>query len=184
MKNYLMVTVLAVAVFAGTTPGYSQDWSIGGNAGLSLLDGSAGFHLAPMLELRLNRNIAAGSEFSINTQYGAPLIWHPYVKYYFAVHGSQLKPYAGAGPLLAFNVPNGPCLGFLLTGGVEFPIADGLYLSPNLAVGPVFGFGGGEYPYILSGYYWGYQTYGLASNTIPSATVLAFSLRGGIRYEI
>lgn len=179
-----MVVVLTVAVITGTVRGYAQNWSIGGNAGLSLLDGSGGFHLAPMAELRLNRNMAVGSEFSINTHYGTPLILHPYLKYYFAVPGSSLKPYAGAGPLLAFNVPNGPCFGLLFAGGLEIPVADRLYLLPNAVLGPVFGYGGGEYPYILSGYYWGYQTYGLTSYNVPSSTIMVFSLRGGIRYEL
>jgi len=152
--------------------------------GVSLLDGSAGLQLTPMAELLLNRNMTVGSEFSINTQYGAPLMLHPYFKYHFSIRGSQLKPYASAGPLLVLNVPNGPCFGFLLAGGVDIPLTDRVYLSPNVLFGPVFGYGGGEYPFILRGFYWGYETYGLSSYSIPSATILAFSIRGGIRYEI
>src|SRR5438093_5111 len=82
-----------------------------------------------------------GSEFSINTQYGAPLIWYPYFKYYFGIRGSQWRPFASAGPVLALNVPNGPCFGFLFGGGINIPVANRLYLAPNVLLGPVFGYG-------------------------------------------
>jgi hypothetical protein len=184
MKKCLMVAIVIVAGLIATTRGYSQHWSLGGNMGLSLLGGSPGFHFTPTAELLLNRNVAVGSEFSVNTQYGAPLIWHPYFKYYIGIHGSQLKPHASAGPVLAFNVPNGPCFGLLFGGGVNIPVANRLYLTPNVLLGPVFGYGGGQYPFIVTGVYWEYTTYGLTSYTIPSRTIFAFSIRGGIRYEI
>ncbi len=184
MRTYATAVVVALVILVGTTRGYSQNWSLGGNMGLSLLGGSAGFHLTPVAELLFNQSAAMGSEFSINTQYGAPLIWHPYFKYYFGIHGSQWKPYASAGPLLAMNVPNGPCFGILFGGGVNIPVANRLYLSPNVLLGPIFGYGGGVYPFILRGFYWGYETYGLTSFTLPSTTILAFTVRGGIRYEI
>lgn len=184
MRKYLLAAALTIAVFGGATLGYSQDWSLGGNMGLSSLGGSAGFHITPMAELLFNRHIGVGSEFSINTQYGAPLIWHPYFKYYIGIEGSQWKPYASAGPVMAVNVPNGPCFGFFFGAGVNIPVANRLYLGPNVLFGPVFGYGGGELPFIVRGYYWGYESYGLTSWKVPGATVFAFTIRGGLRYEL
>ncbi len=184
MKKYFAVVAVTFAFFLQAIPLHAQQWSLGGNMGLSLLGGSPGFQMTPMGEMLFNRNIGVGSEFSINTQFNAPLIWHPYLKYYFSVRGSQWKPHISAGPLLAFNVPNGPSFGILLGGGVNIPLANKLYLAPNLLVGPVFGYGGGTYPFILRAYYWGFETYGLTSYKVPSATVLVFSIRAGIRYEI
>lgn len=184
MKKYLITAAVIAATLVGTTRGYSQHWSLGGNMGLSLLGGAPGFHFTPTAEFIFNRNMAVGSEFSINTQYGAPLILLPYFKYNFGIRGSQLKPYASAGPLLAFNIPNGPSFGFLFGGGVSIPIANRLYLAPNVLLGPVFGYGGGRLPLVMTGYYWGYFTYGMTTYRIPSATIFAFSIRGGIRYEI
>jgi len=179
-----MAVAVIIAVHVGTTQAYSQQWLLGGSMGLSLLDGTAGFHITPAAELVFNGTMGVGTEFSINTQYGVPLFWYPYFKYYFGVPGSKLRPYANAGPVMTFNTPNAPSFGVLFGAGVNIPIANRLYIVPDVQFGPVFGVGGGEYPFILSGYYWGYQTYGLTSFSYPSSTVFAFSIRGGIRYEL
>jgi hypothetical protein len=184
MKKYFVAVAVIIAFFLCASAGYAQHWSLGGNMGLSMLGGSPGFHLTPSAELLVGRNIGIGSELSINTQYGAPFLWHPYFKYYFDVRGSHWKPFANAGPLLAFNVPNGPCFGVLFGGGVNIPIANRLYIAPNVLLGPIFNYGGGVYPFILQGYYWGIHTYGLSAFTYPSTTIFAFSVRAGIRYEI
>jgi hypothetical protein len=184
MKKHAMVIAVIVALLVGTDAGRSQQWSLGGNVGLSLLGGAAGFHITPVAEMLFNRSMSIGTEFSINSQYGAPLIWYPYFKYYFNIPGSSVKPYANAGPVLTLNVPNAPCFGILFGGGVNIPIAHKLYITPDFQLGPVFGYGGATYPFILSGNYWGYQTYGLTSYSIPSETVFTFSIRGGIRYEL
>ena len=157
--------------------------------GLSLLSGSPGFHLTPMAELLLSRHTAVGSEFSLNTQYGVPLLWYPYFKYYFTARGSKLRPYADAGPLLILNVPNAPHFGVLLGGGVNIHVAGKLYLTPDALVGPVFSYGGGIYPFVYRPFTWGYENHGLGpvwvgTYSAPGETVLLFSLRGGIRYEI
>jgi hypothetical protein len=184
MSKKILLAAVILMVHFGTNRGYSQDWSLGGNMGLSLLDGSAGFHVTPMAELIFNGTMAVGTEFSINTQYGVPLFWYPYFKYYFNIGGSKLRPYASAGPVMTFNTPNAPSFGILFGGGVNIPIAHRLFLTPDVQFGPIFDVGGGEYPFVLSGYYWGYQTYGLTSFSYPSQTVFAFSIRGGIRYEL
>lgn len=184
MRKFVAAAAVVITVLAGTTRGYSQPWSIGGNTGLSVLGGSPGLQLTPATELLINQNIGIGSEFSINTQYSAPLIWYPYFKYYFSIHGSQVRPFASVGPVLALNVPNGPCFGFLFGGGFKIPVARRLYLAPNVLLGPIFNYAGGAFPFVLRGYYWGFETYGLLTYKIPSVTVFAFSLRGGIEYEI
>lgn len=184
MRKCLVAAAVIIAIPVGTTPGYSQHWSLGGNMGFSSLDGSAGFHLTPMAELLFNRNMGVGSEFSINTQYGAPLLWYPYFKYYFDIRGSKLRPYANVGPVLTLNIPNAPCFGILFGGGVNIPVAHKLSLAPDILFGPVFGVGGGTYPFILQGYYWGIHTYGLSAFNVKGVTIFTFSLRAGIRYEI
>ncbi len=184
MKRYLVMSAVTLSLLACTSRGLSQHWSLGGNTGLSLLSGSAGFQISPTVEMRFNQHIAVGSEFSINTHYGAPIIWHPYFKYRIAIRNSRLDPYASVGPLLAFNVPGGPCFGFLFGGGLNIPIANRLSIVPSFVAGPIFGVGGGVRPLVLTGWYWGYFTYGMTTYTVPSTTVFAFSLRGGIRYEL
>lgn len=184
MKKYSLAVAAIITLLVSATQAHSQQWSLGGNMGLSLLGSAPGFHITPTAELMFNRNIGVGTEFSVNTQYGAPLLWRPYFTYHIGIRGSRLKPYANVGPVLAFNVPSGPSFGILFGAGVNIPIANRVSLAPNLLVGPLFGYGGGTYPMVLTGYYWGYQTYGLLPYNIPSITILAFSIRGGIRYEI
>ena len=181
-----ILAALTVLVTTGACPpkAHSQHWSLGGNAGMSMFDGYAGFHLTPVAEFFFHRSMAVGSELSINTQYGAPLLWYPYFKYQLDIHGSRVKPYGSVGPVLALNVPNGPCFGLLLGAGINIPVAPRLSLAPNVLAGPVFGYGGGRYPILLSGYYWGYATYGLTSYSIPGTTAFAFSVRAGIRYDL
>ena len=184
MRNYFVVVALIIALSTCVSRTIAQHWSLGGNTGLSLLGGSPGFHITPMAEILVNRNTGVGTEFSVNTQYGAPLIWHPYFKYYIGIRGSQLVPYASVGPVLMFNVANGPSFGFLFGGGINIPVAHKLYLAPNVQLGPIFGVGGGVRPLVTTGYYWGQFTYGMTTYTVPSVTIFAFSIRGGIRYEI
>jgi len=185
MRKYFFAAAVITTVLVGTTRGYSQHWSLGGNMGMSLLNGSGGFHLTPMAELLFNQNMGVGSEFSINTQYGVPLLWHPYFRYYFNIRGSKLRPYANAGPVLTLNIPNAPHFGILFGGGINIPIADGLYLAHDILLGPIFGVGGGTRFIFLSGYYPGdVQAYSASAYRIPSVTVFAFSIRGGVRYEL
>ncbi|MBX2990237.1 MAG: hypothetical protein KF749_03605 [Bacteroidetes bacterium] len=184
MRRLLLASVACLAVLAGTSRGYAQHWSLGGNMGLSVFGGSPGLHVTPSAEVLFSRHLAVGSEFSINTQYGAPLILHPYFKCYFDIRGSQWRPFASVGPVLAFNVSDGPRFGFLFGAGFNIPVARKLYLSPNILIGPVFNVGGGQLPLFLRGYYWGIETYGLTFTTVPGITVLAFTLRGGLRFEL
>jgi hypothetical protein len=154
-----------------------------------LLGGSAGLVFTPTLEVGLGRSLAAGSEFNINTQQGAPLLWYPYFRYYFELRGSRFRPYANAGPVLLLNIPNAPYFGILLGGGINIPLANGLSLVPDFQIGPVFSVGAGIYPYAYRPFYWGYQTYGLGPVWIgqystTGETILAFSVRAGIRYDI
>lgn len=184
MRKHLLACAACLAVLCGTIQGHAQHWSLGGNTGLSVFGGSPGFHVTPAAEILFNRHVAAGSEFSINTQYGAPLIFHPYFKYYFDIRGSQWRPFASVGPVLALNVSDGPRFGFLFGTGFNIPVARSLYFSPNVLLGPVFNVGGGRLPLFLRGYYWGIETYGLTFTNVPGVTVFAFTLRAGLRYEI
>jgi hypothetical protein len=186
MGRHLAVSIFTIilVISVGRSAAHAQDWSIGGNMGLSSLDGWTGFQIAPTAEFFFSSTMGVGSELSINTQYGAPLLWYSYFKYSFHLPGSALRPYASAGPVMALNIPGAPDFGILFGAGVNIPIARGLSLVPDMIFGPVFGVGGGEVPFILSGYYWGYQTYGLSSYSVSSTTIFTFCIRGGIRYEL
>lgn len=173
MKKMLFAVVFVTGLTCSFEPAAQAQlrWVVGGNAGLSLLDGTAGFHIGPMGEVFFNKNMSAGSEISINTQGGTPVIWYNYFKYHFAIQGSKLKPYGDAGLLLNF-MTGGPYFGLLFGGGVDIPIAPKLYVSPELQLGPIFSVGGGTYgvgPYSVS---------------VEGTTVFAVIIRGGIRYEL
>lgn len=173
MKRVLVATVaVMILVFCAVSPGQAQlRWVVGGNTGLSLLDGTAGFHIGPMGEIILNKSMSAGSELSINTQGGTPVIWYNYFKYNFALQGTKLKPYGDAGLLLTF-MTGGPYFGLLFGGGVAIPMAPKLSINPELQMGPIFSVGGGTYhvgPYTFEA---------------EGATLFAVIIRGGIRYEL
>lgn len=184
MRKHLAAAAVIIALLVGADRGQSQNWSIGGNVGLSSLDGSAGFHLTPVAEYRFNPSMGVGSEFSINTQYGTPLLWHAYFRYYFPIHSSRLRPYANVGPVLTLNVPRAPCFGIFFGGGVNIPVGGNLYIAPDVLLGPVFDVGGGTYNLFLYGNYYGMGAYSASSYTVPGATIFAFIVRGGIRYDL
>jgi hypothetical protein len=166
------ILVLTAFVIGGVTAGQAQmKWVVGGNTGLSLFDGTAGFHIGAMADAYLQRDLAVGSEFSINTQGGTQAIWFTYAKYRFLLQGSRLKPYGDGGFLLDFAT-GGPYFGLLFGGGVEIPIANRLVAAPELQMGPVFSVGGGTY-------HVGPFTY-----DVEGATIFAIYIRGGIRYEL
>jgi hypothetical protein len=175
MKKHFALGILIavfVAAYSPKTAG-QVSWSLGGNTGISIYDGAAGFHIGPMSEVIFGRNFAVGSEFDINTQGGTPIEWYAYGKYYFSIAGSKLRPFANFGLALYFYT-GGPYFGIQGGGGVNIPIANKLYITPDIQLGPVFGTGGGDY----FDYFYGYTVKG------PSRTVFAVIIRAGIRYEI
>lgn len=188
-RPHVTVPAVIIVILLGTARGYPQTWSLGGNSGLSLLGGSAGVVLTPVAEFQFNRTMSVGSEFNINTQQGAPILWHPYFKYSFDVRGSKLRIFANAGPVLLLNIPNAPYFGILCGGGVSIPVARKLCFAPNVQVGPVFAVGAGVYPFAYRPFTWGYQNYGLGpvwvgTYSAAGETILVLSVRGGIRYEL
>ena len=177
------LAAVAMAVLMGTTVGYAQHWVIGANVGVSVVDGSAGFHLTPVAEYLFNQSIGVGSEFSVNTQYTSPLLWHPYFKYYFDIGGSRLRPYAKAGPVLALKVPNAPCFGVLFGGGINIPIAGRVSLTPDFMLGPIYGVGGGSVVVWFANIY-GTGVYNAIPYTFAPVTIFVYSIRAGVRYEL
>jgi hypothetical protein len=161
---------LLVMLVAASAPA-QVSWMVGGNTGLSVADGSAGFHIGPMGEVLFSRNIAVGTEFSINTQAGTPVLWYNYFKYYFSIPGSEVMPYANAGMLLDF-VTGGPYFGLFFGGGVNIPVIRNLYISPEFQGGPIFSVGGGTTQSFFGNF------------TVEGKTIFAFVFRGGIRYYI
>jgi hypothetical protein len=144
MKPIVQMLVLAGLLISAIFPtGAAAEvrWLVGGKLGMSLVTGGgstdAGFQIGPMGEALITKNIAVGSEFTINTQSGTPVIWGNYFKYYFEVQGSDIKPYADAGFLLAF-VTGGPYFGINFGGGANFPIAKNLYIPADIQLGPLF----------------------------------------------
>lgn len=148
------IALLSMMVLSSTSA--QVKWMVGGNMGLSLLDGTAGLQIAPMGEALFGKELAAGSELSINTQTGTPVQWGNYFKYYFTVPGSKIKPYADGGFGLWFYT-GGPYFSLNFGGGANFPIAKKLYIPADLKFGPVF---------------------------VQGTTVFYFAITSGIRYEI
>jgi hypothetical protein len=138
----------------------SVKWVVGGNMGISIASGgggsSAGFHFGPMGEVIFNRALAVGTEFNINTQTGTPVEWANYFKYYIDAKSAKIKPYVDGGFGLLF-LTGGPYFGIRFGGGVGFQVAKGIYVGPDLQLGPVFATG---------------------------LTVFYITIRGGFRYEI
>lgn len=185
MKREWKAFFVIVAILASTAPSHSQNWSIGANAGLSVVDGTPGFHLTPVAELLLSQGaIGVGTEFSVNTQYSEPVFWYPYFKYYFHIPGSRLRPYANLGPLLTLRWTETPRFGILLGGGLNIPITGNVYLAPDFMLGPIFDVGGGTTATIVQGWYWGIHTAGLLTRTYPGMTVFVYSFRAGVRVEL
>ena len=158
MKRTSVVVACLVAGFAfSCSLSLAQvKWMAGGKMGLSLLDGTAGFQIAPMGEVLFGKGPAVGSELSINTQTGTPVEWGNYFKYYFTVPGSKIKPYANGGFGLWFYT-GGPYFSLNFGGGANFPVARNLYIPADLQLGPVFGNG---------------------------TSIFYFAITSGIRYEI
>ena len=164
MLKHLSITSLCAALLlliaAQGTQAQSVKWVVGGNMGISIASGgggsSAGFHFGPMAEVIFNRQLAVGTEFNINTQNGTPIEWANYFKYYIDAKSAKIKPYVDGGFGLLF-LTGGPYFGIRFGGGVGFQVAKGIYVGPDLQLGPVFATG---------------------------LTVFYITIRGGFRYEI
>jgi len=119
-----------------------SSWLLGGELGMSIVSGggssNAGFQIGPLGEVIFNKNFAVGSEFTINSQAGTPVVWVNYFKYYFKVTGSKIRPYADGGFLLDF-VASGPYFGLLFGGGANFWLARDMYIPADIQLGPIFG---------------------------------------------
>ena len=156
MKKHSVFVIFLFFVLSVVSYAQKPQWVVGGKLGISSLDGNAGLLIGPMAELKFNKNMAVGSEFSLNTQTGTPIEFPFYFKYYFDVPGSQIKPYANAGFGLWFYT-GGPYFGIRFGGGANFPVAPKIYIPAEIQLEPVF-----------------------ASGT----SVFVFTLTSGIRYEL
>lgn len=156
MKKFPLIAIVLILISYSTLLSQNTQGIIGGKLGISSVDGNAGLLLGPMGELKFNKNMAAGSEFNINTQTGTPIEWAFYFKYYIDVKGSQIKPYVNGGFSLWFYT-GGPYFGLRFGGGANFPVAPRISIPADLQFGPVF-----------------------ASGT----SVFLFTLTSGIRYEL
>ena len=160
VKCRYIVMFVSLLLLGFPAPGNAQvTWVIGGKIGMSIVSGGgssdAGFQIGPMGEVIFNKNLAVGSEFTINSQAGTPVVWLNYFKYYFKVTGSKIKPYADGGFLLDF-VAGGPYFGLLFGGGANFWVARNIYIPADIQLGPIF----------------------------ADPTRFGFAITSGIRYEI
>ena len=137
----LVLSGLLIPVILTADAAAEVRWVVGGKLGISIVTGGgstdAGLQIGPMGEALITKNAAISSEFKVNTQSGTPVIWANYFKYYFDVQGSDIKPYADAGFLLAFAT-GGPYFGIAFGGGANFPIAKNLYIPAEIQLGPLF----------------------------------------------
>ncbi len=154
----IIVVISFVFLFFLTDSSFGQkpNWIVGGRFGISVASSIAGLHIGPMAEIKFNRNMAAGSEFNINTQEGTPIEWANYFKYYINVIGSNVKPYVNGGFSLFF-LTGGPYFGLRFGGGVNIPVAPRIYVPADLQFGPVF---------------------------VSGSSVFYFTITSGIRYEL
>lgn len=155
----VMTLLLMVAGLTSAADAQQEKWVIGGNMLLSISTGegsSAGFTFGPMAEVVFNRQYAVGTEFNINTQAGTPIEWSTYFKYYINTKNRNLKPYADGGLNLIF-LTGGPYFGFRFGGGVGFQVDKGLWVGPDLQLGPFFAGG---------------------------TAIFVILIRGGLRYEL
>lgn len=171
MTKLIAVSLIMMMCVGGSDATSQTRWTVGGNAGISIFDGSAGFHFGPMAEASLSKNLAIGTEFTINTHTGTPILWWNQVKYYFDVQGSNLEPYADGGFVLDF-MTGGPYFGLLFGGGVNIPVDGRLSISPELQMGPIFSVGGGRI------------STPFGSFDVEGTTIFTVLMRAGIRYEL
>ncbi len=154
-----LIALLAV-LMSDVSQAQAPKWVIGGNMGLTIGSGlgstSAGFSFGPMAEVIFNRQLAIGTEFNINTTTGTPIEWSNYFKYYIASGSTKIKPYVDGGLGLLF-VTGGPYFGIRFGGGAGFLVSKGMWIGPDLQLGPVFATG---------------------------VTIFYIMIRGGFRYEL
>ncbi len=155
-KVVLFFSIFLFLFITENTFAQKPSWVIGGRFGISVASSVAGLQIGPMAEIKFNRNMAAGTEFNINTQAGTPIEWANYFKYYIDVRGSNIKPYVDGGFSLFF-LTGGPYFGIRFGGGVNIPVAPRISIPADLQLGPVF-----------------------ASGT----SVFYFAITSGIRYEL
>jgi hypothetical protein len=169
MKRSLVLLVIlsSLLILDRDSSRAQTHWIVGGNMGMSITSGGGGsstdFTFGPMAEVLFNKHIAIGSEFDITTATGTPITWANYFKYYFAIPGSGIRPYADAGFALVFAT-GGPYVFIPFGGGSMFPVAKNLYINADLTLGPEF-----------------FNPSGFSGAGI---TLFIISIRAGIRYEI
>jgi hypothetical protein len=160
MRRFIVCSfLLAVALFVslGTACAQKQSWILGMRMGLGISSGgpeaknynfftgqfetvggtAAGFQFGPTGEFIFERDFSITTALNINTTTGTPIEWQNTFKYYFAIPGSKIRPYADAGFGLIFAT-GGPYFDIPFGGGAMFPVAKNLYIPADLLFGPIF----------------------------------------------
>jgi len=158
LRKILLVVGLVIisSAFANAQTISGKKFVIGGRAGLSFLDGTAGLQIGPTGTYYFERNMGISSDFNINTQGGTPVEWNGSFVYNLQSSNPQFKPYLDGGMSLWFYT-GGPYFGIRFGGGLNFNIAPNMYVPADIQMGPVF---------------------------VNGTTVFYFAITSGIRYAL
>ena len=139
-RSILFVITLLTILLLEKDCVVAQSYTIGARSGLSLASANgsstSGFQLGPTFDMSFGKG-RLGSDFTINTQNGNPVIWANYFKYLFYLSGSKIIPYADGGFSLWF-VTGGPYFGLQFGGGAYFPLTKDISIPADIQIGPVF----------------------------------------------
>ena len=146
----LAIAVLLCALAA--VPAFSQPYSVGGRGGISVFSSggsSSGLQLGPTFDVVVSPNLLLGSELTLNTQNGTPVIWGNTAKYLLQIPRSDIRPYVDGGFNLVF-VTGGPYFGLQFGGGAWFPIGNNLVVPADIQMGPVFTTGSSTFYFAMT----------------------------------
>ena len=139
-KLIIQLTVTVLVLLFSVNLGIAQNYSVGGRAGFSTIDGTLGLQIGPTFDYRFNKDVLFGSEFNINTQGSTPVEWGNYVKYVLPTSAKDLQPYIDGGFGIWF-MTGGPYFGLRGGGGAYFKIAPDMYIPADIQLGPIFSTG-------------------------------------------
>ena len=143
--------ICAIAVLCAY--GSAQTYHAGGRFGISVAsnghESSAGLQIGPTFDVVFQKNMALGTELTVNTQNETPIEWGNVFKYFIDVPRTDISPYIDGGFNLWF-VTGGPYFGLQFGGGAYFPIAPDLAVPADLQFGPIFTSGSSSFYFALT----------------------------------
>lgn len=149
MKKIISVVLFCIVAVACAS---AQPYSVGGRGGISVFSyggSSAGLQLGPTFDAVVSPNLLLGSELTLNTQDGTPVIWGNTAKYLLQLPRTDIRPYVDGGFNLVF-VTGGPYFGLQFGGGAWFPIGNNLVVPADIQMGPVFTSGSSTFYFAMT----------------------------------